>query len=180
MRNLPSLLLASHLDPVAHLPCPAVPLTSRPASMPTGFTTVEEVVTTLAGIISTCSLGHASANFAQYEEYGFVPNYPGILYGRAPRSKTSEPSEKDLLAYLPSRSTTRDIMVITKLLSYRGTQSLGDFEVRYVYDPVGSSAAETLRQELRELSERITARNEAAEFPYSWLDPAYVPNSISV
>ncbi|XP_043214572.1 allene oxide synthase-lipoxygenase protein-like isoform X1 [Amphibalanus amphitrite] len=145
-----------------------------------GFTTKDELVTTFTSIISTCSLGHASANFAQYEEYGFVPNYPGILYGRAPRSKDTEPTERDLLSYLPSRVTTRDIMVITKLLSYRGTQSLGDFEVRYMYDPVGSRAAETMRAELRKLSDQISARNATAEFPYSWLDPAFVPNSISV
>ncbi|XP_043237383.1 polyunsaturated fatty acid 5-lipoxygenase-like isoform X3 [Amphibalanus amphitrite] len=145
-----------------------------------GFTSKDELVTTFTSIISTCSLGHASANFAQYEEYGFVPNYPGILYGRAPRSKDTEPSERDLLSYLPSRVTTRDIMVITKLLSYRGTQSLGDFEVRYMYDPVGSRAAETMRAELRKLSDQISARNATAEFPYSWLDPAFVPNSISV
>ena len=141
---------------------------------------MDEVVPTISAIVSTCSLGHASANFAQYEEYGFVPNYPGILYGRAPDSKAQEPSERELLAFLPSRATTRDIMVITKLLSYRGTQSLGDFEVRYMYDPVGSEAAETMRKELRQLSEKIAARNATAEFPYSWLDPAYVPNSISV
>ena len=141
---------------------------------------MDQLVSTCSAIISTCSLGHASANFAQYEEYGFVPNYPGILYGRAPTSKDLEPTERDLLSFLPSRSTTRDIMVITKLLSYRGTQSLGDFEVRYMYDPIGSQAAEKMRAELRQLSDRIAARNATAEFPYSWLDPAYVPNSISV
>ena len=116
----------------------------------------------------------------QYEEYGFVPNYPGILYGLAPANKDLELTERDLLGYLPSRSTTRDIMVITKLLSYRGTQSLGDFEVRYMYDPVGTQAAERMRDELQQLSQRIAERNAKAEFPYNWLDPAYVPNSISV
>lgn len=59
--------------------------------MPTfsGFTTVEEVIDVVAGIISTCSLGHAAANFQQYEQYGFVPNYPGILLSDIPKEKVS-------------------------------------------------------------------------------------------
>ncbi|XP_037075252.1 LOW QUALITY PROTEIN: polyunsaturated fatty acid 5-lipoxygenase-like [Pollicipes pollicipes] len=158
-----------------------VGLLGVPGDDETGFTDVSQVVDVVTCVVAACSLGHAAANFAQYEEYGFVPNYPGILYGNAPNSKEApEPTEDDLMSYLPNRVTSRDIMVITKLLSYRGTQSLGDFEVRYMYDPVGSEAAETLRAELRALSETIAARNATAEYPYPWLDPAFVPNSISV
>merc|ERR1739842_174836 len=44
-----------------------------------GFSSVEEVVDVVSMIISTCSLGHAASNFQQYEQYGYVPNYPGII-----------------------------------------------------------------------------------------------------
>lgn len=33
------------------------------------------------------------------------------------------------------KSTTLDTMTITKILSERGTNALGDFEVNYTYDP---------------------------------------------
>ena len=46
------------------------------------------------------------------------------------------------MALLPNKRMTLDIMVITKLLSSRGTNSLGDFEMQYLYDPVGVKAAE--------------------------------------
>lgn len=46
------------------------------------------------------------------------------------------------MALLPDKRMTLDIMVITKLLSSRGTNSLGDFEMQYLYDPVGVRAAE--------------------------------------
>lgn len=52
-----------------------------------GFTTIDDVIETVAIIISTCSLGHAAANFQQYEQYGFVPNYPGILMANPPTEK---------------------------------------------------------------------------------------------
>ena len=35
---------------------------------------------------------------------------------------------------------TLSIMVVTKLLSDRGTNALGDFEVQYQFDPVGLKA----------------------------------------
>ena len=141
---------------------------------------MDQVVEVVTAIISICSQGHAAANFGQYDEYGFVPNYPPILYGSVPANKNSEPSDQDLLNYLPGRFSTRDIMVITKLLSYRGTKVLGDFEVRYLYDPVGTRAAEQLREELQQLRQKIDKRNATAEFPYKWQSPAFVPNAISI
>lgn len=36
---------------------------------------------------------------------------------------------------IPSKSITLDVMAITRLLSRKGTQKLGDFEVQYMYDP---------------------------------------------
>ena len=51
-------------------------------------------------------------------------------------------TEKDIMSLLPDKRMTLDIMVITKLLSSRGTNSLGNFEMQYLYDPVGVKAAE--------------------------------------
>lgn len=51
-------------------------------------------------------------------------------------------TERDIMAMLPDKRMTLDIMVITKLLSSRGTNSLGNFEMQYLYDPVGVKAAE--------------------------------------
>jgi arachidonate 5-lipoxygenase len=44
-------------------------------------------------------------------------------------------SESDILAALPDKQTTLDIMTVTKILSDKGTNSLGDFEVQYIFDP---------------------------------------------
>ena len=51
------------------------------------FEDVEDLVKTVTAIIYISSVGHAAANFAQYDEYAFPPNYPAFLRGKPPRSK---------------------------------------------------------------------------------------------
>ncbi|XP_022247531.1 hydroperoxide isomerase ALOXE3-like [Limulus polyphemus] len=140
------------------------------------FRTAEEVVDTMTVIITTCSVGHSAANFQQYEEYSFPPNYPGMLVGEIPRDKVP----RNIVSYVPSKDITLDTMVITKLLSSGGTKPLGHFEVQYLFDPVSVRAAEEFRQELHEIHEQINRRCESQDFPYPWLDPSIVPNSISI
>lgn len=52
-----------------------------------GFTDVSQIIEITTTVISTCSLGHAAANFQQYDQYAFVPNYPGILMEPPPTTK---------------------------------------------------------------------------------------------
>uniref|UniRef100_A0A0P4W1A9 Lipoxygenase domain-containing protein n=1 Tax=Scylla olivacea TaxID=85551 RepID=A0A0P4W1A9_SCYOL len=156
-----------------------VGLRNIPGNEEEGFTSVDEVVDVVTVIIATCSLGHAAANFQQYEQYGFVPNYPGILMGSVPCEKKIY-SEKDIMALLPDKRMTLDIMVITKLLSSRGTNSLGNFEMQYLYDPVGVKAAEEFKKDLKKLSLDMQKSNIDRQWKFEWLDPTIVPNSISV
>ncbi|XP_054721720.1 polyunsaturated fatty acid 5-lipoxygenase-like [Uloborus diversus] len=143
------------------------------------FTNSEEVIDTITAIISICSLGHAAANFQQYDEYAFPPNYPGILYGDPPRDKAPV-TENDILNKIPTKQTTLDIMTITKILSTKATKSLGDFEIQFMYNPICVKAAEEFREELAQISRQIKLRNRSEAFPYDWLDPEYIPNAISI
>ncbi|CAN8006286.1 unnamed protein product, partial [Ixodes hexagonus] len=143
------------------------------------FTTQEEVIDTVAAIISQCSVAHAAANFQQYEDYAFPPNYPAYLDRGPPKDKRAL-SEDDIVSLLPSKQVTLDAMIITKLLSSKGTNSLGDFEVQYMYEPEAVSAAEAFREELKQISEDIKQRNSLKDLPYPYLDPEIVPNSISI
>jgi arachidonate 5-lipoxygenase len=42
---------------------------------------------------------------------------------------------QDLDCQRADKPTTLDIMTVTKILSDKGTNSLGDFEVQYIFDP---------------------------------------------
>ncbi|CAL4060893.1 unnamed protein product, partial [Meganyctiphanes norvegica] len=117
-----------------------VGLQGLPGGDVNGFARVEEVVDMVTFVISTCSLGHAAANFQQFSQYSFIPNYPGIMMDPLPKEK-KEYSEDDIRSLLPDKSTSLDIMVITRLLSMGATKSLGDFDVPYLYTPQGIKAA---------------------------------------
>lgn len=60
---------------------------------------MDEVVDVVTVIIATCSLGHAAANFQQYEQYAFVPNYPGILMDKIPTEKVKTSPMLSLASY---------------------------------------------------------------------------------
>ncbi|XP_005095778.2 allene oxide synthase-lipoxygenase protein [Aplysia californica] len=140
----------------------------------------EQLVQIITSIIYTCSISHASTNFPQYEEYAFPPNYPGLMRGSPPKSKTVEITQRDILDCLPDRPTTLDIMIVTKILSAKGTKSIGDFEVQYIFDPQARDIVDTFRKDLKEISRKIKERNLHRNPPYEYLDPDIIPNSISI
>ena len=49
-------------------------------------------------------------------------------------------SEEDILQILPTKDKTLDTMVMTQVLSARGTQSLGEWYFQYQYDPFALAA----------------------------------------
>nr|XP_022324225.1 allene oxide synthase-lipoxygenase protein-like isoform X3 [Crassostrea virginica] len=143
------------------------------------FDKPEQLIMVFTSIIYTCSVAHASTNFPQYDEYAFPPNYPASMNGSPPKDKKPL-TEEDILATLPDKKTTLDVMTVTKILSDRGTNSLGNFEVQYIFDPDAKQIVQEFRAELQRISETIKRRNESRNPKYEWLDPELVPNSISI
>jgi arachidonate 5-lipoxygenase len=75
---------------------------------------------------------------------------------------------------------TVDVMTVTRLLSEKATNSLGDFEVQYGYCPVAVKALEQFRKDLKQIEIMIDERNRHREFPYDYCHPKEVPNAISI
>ncbi|XP_029647282.1 allene oxide synthase-lipoxygenase protein isoform X1 [Octopus sinensis] len=139
----------------------------------------EELKWILAVIIFTCSVTHAAVNFLQYEEYGFPANYPSML--RTPLLKDKEPkTEKDIIDALPEKDQILDVLSVTHLLSSKGTNSLGYFETRYIYDPKALGCITNFQSDLKKIGEEIRKRNKTLHIPYEVLDPVNVPNAISI
>lgn len=144
-----------------------------------GFNTIDELIMVLSAVLYTCSAGHAAANFLQYAEYAYPPNYPSQLRGKLIRDKEPR-TENDILQSLPNRNVTLDVMTITHLLSDKATQSLGDFETQYIYDPKALILVDKFRAELQDASVKMKERNQHLKFPHEVLLPENIPNSISI
>lgn len=143
------------------------------------FSKADQLVDVFTSVIFTSSVVHAAANFPQYDAYGFPPNYPSKIKGVPPKNKDPL-KEEDIVKCLIDKSTTLDTMVITKILSERSTNALGNFEVTYTYDPAAVNIVEEFRQKLKDISLKMHQRNEKLEQGYEYLYPEEIPNSISV
>ncbi|BFZ24548.1 hypothetical protein BsWGS_27587 [Bradybaena similaris] len=144
------------------------------------ITTNEQLTQILTSIIYQCSVAHAAANFPQYNEYGFPLKYPAMLRGKPPTDPKAVMTEQDLVDRLPNRDELLKTMSITTILSTKGTKSLGDFEVQYVFDPPALELVARFREELKEISKTIHERNKTRDYTYEYLDPEQIPNSISI
>ncbi|XP_055894547.1 allene oxide synthase-lipoxygenase protein-like isoform X2 [Biomphalaria glabrata] len=112
------------------------------------LSTVDQIHQIVTSTIFTCSVAHAATNFPQYDEYGFPPNYPASLFGKPPSDPRAILTEQDILKCLPDKEQTLTIMTMTKLLSNKGTKSLGDFEVQYIVDPKAQAVVDRYPLEL--------------------------------
>ncbi|XP_033121628.1 arachidonate 5-lipoxygenase-like, partial [Anneissia japonica] len=146
------------------------------------FKTAEEIIQTVTSMIFTSSVSHAAVNFGQYDNYGFPPNYPAFINGKPPTNKELQElkTEEYVLKSLPNKETTLSIMKITSLLSTKGTNELGHFEVNYQFDPVGEKAIDQFIKDLAAVAATINKRNNVRESEYKYLEPKDVPNAISI
>ena len=143
------------------------------------FENARELKDTLASAIFIGSVAHAAANFPQYDDYGFPANYPSLMISERPRDKSAL-TEMDIINTLPSKKSSLETLLITRLLSEKGTKSLGEFEVQYVFDEIGTKALKHFRDELRKAGETVDERNKERKHPYSYLHPRDIPNAISI
>ncbi|XP_077987258.1 polyunsaturated fatty acid lipoxygenase ALOX15B-like [Glandiceps talaboti] len=143
------------------------------------FTAMDDVIQTVTSIIFVSSVGYSAANSQQYDSYGFPACYPSILRGNPPISK-DDVTEEDILQHLPDKLKTLDIMVITNILSERSTKTLGDFDIRYQYDPIGQNATEEFAKDLIKVGKLINERNKQRQSPYLCLHPTCIPNAPSI
>ncbi|XP_072043147.1 polyunsaturated fatty acid 5-lipoxygenase-like [Amphiura filiformis] len=143
------------------------------------FDTCEQLIDTLTSLIFICSVQHAAVNFPQYDFYGFPPQLPAYLRG-LPLTDKSPLTDADIICMLADKDKILTMMVMTNLLSKRGTNGLGDFEVEYQFDPIGTKAIKAFREDLKEIGATIESRNATRSTPYTYLHPNDVPNAISI
>jgi len=54
----------------------------------------------------------------------------------------SELTEDDIVKSVPPKELVLSIMIVTRILSNRGTNALTNYEVQYAYDPITTKAVQ--------------------------------------
>jgi arachidonate 15-lipoxygenase len=140
------------------------------------LSTVGELVNTLTLILYTCSVQHAAVNFPQYDLMSYIPNMPLAAYAPPPTQKSGATLE-DFLAMLPPMDMAELQMELGYLLGTVHYTQLGQYEP--FADPRVEQPLRKLQQRLAAIGASIQERNLSRR-PYTFLNPAGVPQSINV
>lgn len=145
---------------------------------PEGSLTVEYLVDAVTMIIYTCSVQHAAVNFPQYDFMSYVPRMPLAGWAPAPTSKSGA-TPADVLDQLPPLEIAELQMELGYMLGTVHYTTLGEYPPHHFPDPRVAEPLARFQARLAEIGRTIEERNRG-RFPYRFLEPAGVPQSINI
>lgn len=141
----------------------------------------EQLIHVLTSIVFTCTCQHAAVNFSQMEITAFVPNVPPVMR-LPPPTRKSEANLKMIMETLPNKSQAgwhiATVYTLTRIAE--DERFIGDYSHSLLTGEVVESAISRFQSSLRKISDAIKERNATLEFPYEYLLPERVPNSIAI
>ncbi|XP_031557674.1 allene oxide synthase-lipoxygenase protein-like [Actinia tenebrosa] len=148
---------------------------------PQRLETRDDVIKVLTCVVFTCSCQHAAVNFGQLEVYSFIPNAPPTMQ-LPPPTKKGETNMKRIMSTLPSKwQTAWHIGTMHTLTRFAEDEKfLGDYSGGLFVDQDALKAISNFQEKLQKISDSIKSRNETLEWPYTYLLPERVPNSVAI
>ncbi|CAH8564532.1 unnamed protein product [Dicrocoelium dendriticum] len=163
-----------------------------------GLITVDETIKFLVGILHlSIIVAGSSLRLPMFDEYGFPAHYPLSLFGSPPTINT-ESSEQSMLseaqgsalslsdccrmhslvASLPNRRMTVEVVLYTRLASRVQQSVLGQYESDFIFKPKAVAILDEFRKDLREAVAQIDANNLGRDMHHQYraLDPSLMPN----
>uniref|UniRef100_A0A3B4A8H3 Lipoxygenase domain-containing protein n=1 Tax=Periophthalmus magnuspinnatus TaxID=409849 RepID=A0A3B4A8H3_9GOBI len=142
------------------------------SGFPQRFLSKAELSEFVTMVIFSSSALHAAVNFSQLDFALWIPNTPPCLLRPPPQVK-GQLTEEDFLSFLPDVNTSMRLLTSLALLSAPGADYL-------FHSGAPRRLMEEVQDELRSISDDITRRNANAVFPYSYLDPERIENSVAI
>ncbi|XP_069738690.1 LOW QUALITY PROTEIN: polyunsaturated fatty acid lipoxygenase ALOX15B-like [Phaenicophaeus curvirostris] len=139
------------------------------------------LVTLVTMIIYTCSAYHAATNSGQFELGAFVPNLPAAMRAPPPASKAPL-SLPQFLGALPAINTSAVVLGVLWVLRNEpfDMRPLGCYPERHFTQRPHRRLLRAFRRRLAAISRRIRARNARLDWPYPYLDPPNIENSVAI
>ncbi|KAI4566340.1 hypothetical protein MJG53_015017 [Ovis ammon polii x Ovis aries] len=130
--------------------------------------------------IFTCTGQHSSTHLGQLDWYAWVPNAPCTM--RLPPPTTKDVTLEKVMATLPNFHQASLQMSITWQLGRRQPVmvALGQHEEEYFSGPEPKAVLKKFREELAALEKDIEIRNAQLDWPYEYLRPSLVENSVAI
>ncbi|MBN3316032.1 LOX5 lipoxygenase, partial [Atractosteus spatula] len=155
--------------------------TGKKEGWPNSLQTKEETAKFLTMIMFTCSAQHAAVNNGQYDSYAWMPNGPTTMRQPPPKLK-EDVTEEYIMNTLPDINVTLESMSVARFLSQTSpdTKLLGEYSDKVKYEPKMKGPIEEFNEDLKKIKEYIDERSKTQEFPYEYLHPALLENSITI
>uniref|UniRef100_A0A3Q2WX98 Hydroperoxide isomerase ALOXE3-like n=1 Tax=Haplochromis burtoni TaxID=8153 RepID=A0A3Q2WX98_HAPBU len=156
-------------------------LSKEETGIPQKFNTVDEMVKFVTMVIFTCSAQHSAVNTGQYDFGAWMPNYPTTMQLPPPTTK-GEANENTMLEKFPEVNTTVHGMGTMWLLSKSSADCvfLGNYPEEHFTEEVPLKKIKQFQEDLGKLSADIEDRNKRLDLPYTYLDPKFIENSVSI
>ena len=155
------------------------------AGFPRVISNREQLVEYLTAVIVNVSVFHTAVNFQTFDNYTFMPNVPCCMTQPPPEQGTEVTMEL-ILNTLPVLEVTFFAMNISNLLGSfspierffladPGQNKLGMLGENMAVDPSQEACIRRLGERMRQLKEKIDARNKGRYFKYDVLSPVNTP-----
>ncbi|XP_066502590.1 polyunsaturated fatty acid lipoxygenase ALOX15B-like [Hoplias malabaricus] len=154
---------------------------SDSSGIPKSFSKIEELVKFVTMVIFTASAQHAAVNNGQFDFGGWMPNFPSTLR-KPPPSQKGIATEKSIFETLPNVSTTINGLTVLHVLSNQSSdrRRLGEYPEELFTDEKPRELIEEFKTDLKKLGQEIEKRNQSLAFPYVYLSPENVNNSVDL
>ena len=137
--------------------------------------TRERLGALVARIVFRATVFHAGINYALYDT-GYAPFQPQAQFGPGPTG--TDDTEEAWMRMLPPSDIAYEVIEAFYPLRVR-INTLGDYGAALA-DPAVGEALEAFQARLKDIEDRITARNAERPFPYELSLPSRISNSIHV
>ncbi|TPP56965.1 Arachidonate 5 lipoxygenase [Fasciola gigantica] len=163
-----------------------------------GLTTIDETVKFLVGLLHLIVIVAGSAlRLPMFDEYGFPAHYPLSLFGAPPSdpgvsesgllnsrvassasSLSNTLGTERIVASLPNRQMTVEIVLYSRLASRVQQSVLGQYESDFMFKQQAVTILEEFRKDLAEAAQQIDSNNLSRDMHHQYraLDPSVMPN----